>query len=49
MERSDRKDKLPGIRFQFKIWDEPIAAQYGVEAIPATFILDASGKIVQEI
>jgi len=29
-----------------KFWDEPIAAQYGVEAIPATFILDASGKIV---
>ena len=29
-----------------KSWDEPIAAQYKVEAIPATFILDASGKIV---
>jgi thioredoxin-like negative regulator of GroEL len=29
-----------------KFWDEPIAAQYGVQAIPATFILDASGKIV---
>ncbi|PZR11807.1 MAG: hypothetical protein DI539_20375 [Flavobacterium psychrophilum] len=27
-------------------WDEPIAKQYGVESIPATFILDASGKIV---
>jgi peroxiredoxin len=29
-----------------KFWDEPIAAQYGVKSIPATFILDASGKIV---
>lgn len=27
-------------------WDEPIAKLYGVESIPATFILDASGKIV---
>lgn len=27
-------------------WDEPIAKQYGVESIPATFVLDASGKIV---
>jgi peroxiredoxin len=29
-----------------KFWDEPIAKQYGVTSIPATFILDASGKIV---
>jgi hypothetical protein len=29
-----------------KFWDEPIAAQYQVQAIPATFILDASGKVV---
>lgn len=29
-----------------KFWDEPIAAQYKVESIPATFILDASGKVV---
>jgi hypothetical protein len=29
-----------------KYWDEPIAKQYQVESIPATFILDASGKIV---
>lgn len=29
-----------------KFWDEPIAAQYGVQSIPATFILDASGKVV---
>jgi peroxiredoxin len=27
-------------------WDEPIAKLYGVESIPATFVLDASGKIV---
>jgi len=29
-----------------KFWDEPIAKQYGVESIPATFILDATGKVV---
>ena len=29
-----------------KFWDEPIAAQYQVQSIPATFILDASGKVV---
>jgi peroxiredoxin len=29
-----------------KFWDEPIASQYKVESIPATFILDASGTIV---
>lgn len=27
-------------------WKDPIAVQYKVETIPATFILDASGKIV---
>jgi peroxiredoxin len=29
-----------------KFWEEPIAAQYGVKSIPATFILDAKGNIV---
>ncbi|MDV6168552.1 TlpA disulfide reductase family protein [Flavobacterium sp. DG1-102-2] len=29
-----------------KGWEDPIAVQYGVQSIPATFILDASGKIV---
>jgi len=29
-----------------KFWDEPIAVQYQVQSIPATFILDASGKVV---
>lgn len=29
-----------------KFWDEPIAKQYNVESIPATFILDAKGVIV---
>ena len=29
-----------------KHWDEPIARQYNVESIPATFILDASGKVI---
>lgn len=29
-----------------KYWDEPIAKTYGVESIPATFVVDASGNIV---
>jgi peroxiredoxin len=29
-----------------KFWDDPIAAQFGVQAIPATFILDANGIII---
>lgn len=29
-----------------KWWDDPIAAQFGVEAIPATFLLDQNGVIV---
>jgi peroxiredoxin len=29
-----------------KFWEEPIAVQYGVQSIPATFLLDASGKVV---
>lgn len=41
------KDKLTWPQVSnLKFWDEPIAAQYGVQAIPATFILDASGKVV---
>lgn len=41
------KDKLTWTHVSnLKFWDEPIAKQYGVESIPATFILDASGKIV---
>lgn len=41
------KDKLVWTQVSnLKFWDEPIAAQYGVEAIPATFILDATGKVV---
>ena len=31
-----------------KFWDEPIAKLYGVESIPATFILDAEGNIVAQ-
>lgn len=41
------KDKLTWNQVSnLKGWEEPIAAQYKVEAIPATFILDASGKVV---
>jgi thiol-disulfide isomerase/thioredoxin len=41
------KDKLTWNQVSnLKFWEEPIALQYKVESIPATFILDASGKIV---
>ncbi|SCY93057.1 TlpA disulfide reductase family protein [Flavobacterium caeni] len=41
------KDKLTWNQISnLQYWDEPIAKTYGVESIPATFILDASGKIV---
>ena len=31
-----------------KFWDEPIAKQYNVESIPATFVLDASGNVIDQ-
>ncbi|SEG44953.1 Thioredoxin-like [Flavobacterium urumqiense] len=41
------KDKLTWNHVSnLKFWDEPIAKQYNVESIPATFILDASGNVV---
>lgn len=41
------KDKLTWNHVSnLKFWDEPIAAQYKVQSIPATFILDASGNVV---
>jgi peroxiredoxin len=41
------KDQLNWIHVSnLKFWDEPIAKQYNVESIPATFILDATGKVV---
>lgn len=41
------KDKLTWNHVSnLKGWEDPIAAQYKVQAIPATFILDASGKVV---
>lgn len=41
------KDKLAWAQVSnLKWWKEPIALDYGVESIPATFLLDASGKIV---
>ena len=43
------KDKLTWNQVSnLKFWDEPIATQYKVESIPATFILDASGKVVSK-
>ncbi len=41
------KDKLTWNHVSnLKQWEEPIAALYNVKSIPATFILDASGKII---
>lgn len=41
------KDKLTWNQISnLKFWEDPIAATYGVQSIPATFILDATGKIV---
>jgi len=31
-----------------KFWQEPIARQYNVRSIPATFLLDANGKIIDK-
>ncbi len=41
------KDKLTWPQISnLKYWTDPIAVMYNVKSIPATFILDASGKIV---
>jgi thiol-disulfide isomerase/thioredoxin len=41
------KDKLTWTQVSnLKFWEEPIAIQYGVQEIPSSFILDASGKVV---
>lgn len=41
------KDKLTWIQVSnLKKWKDPIALEYEVEGIPATFILDAKGNIV---
>jgi thiol-disulfide isomerase/thioredoxin len=43
------KDKLVWNQVSnLKFWQEPIAKQYKVESIPATFILDAKGNIVAQ-
>lgn len=40
-------DKLTWTQISnLQYWNEPIAKKYNVKSIPATFILDASGKIV---
>ena len=41
------KDKLDWLQISnLKYWEDPIAKDYAVESIPATFILDANGIIV---
>jgi thiol-disulfide isomerase/thioredoxin len=41
------KDKLVWNQISnLKGWEDPIAKQYGIESIPATFVIDANGKIV---
>ncbi|MEZ4838639.1 redoxin domain-containing protein [Flavobacterium sp.] len=42
-----KADKLTWTQISnLQYWNEPIAKKYNVKSIPATFILDASGKIV---
>ena len=41
------KDNLTWIELSnLKEWEDPIAATYNIQSIPATFLLDANGKIV---
>lgn len=41
------KDKLTWTQVShLKFWNEPIAAQYEVQSIPATFVLDATGNVI---
>lgn len=41
------KDKITWTQVSnLKEWEDPIAKQYGVEQIPTTFILDASGIVI---
>ena len=41
------KDKLTWIQIShLKFWEEPIAMQYKVQSIPATFVFDSSGTLV---
>lgn len=41
------KDQLTWTQVShLKFWEEPIAKQYQVESIPASFVLDASGNVV---
>ncbi|QKJ65191.1 TlpA family protein disulfide reductase [Flavobacterium sp. M31R6] len=43
------KDKLVWTQVSnLKGWEDPIAKQYKVESIPATFILDKSGNVVAQ-
>ena len=32
--------------FDGKAWESPVAQKYGIDAIPATFLLDGNGKII---
>jgi alkyl hydroperoxide reductase subunit AhpC len=41
------KDKLTWVQIShLKFWEEPIAIQYKVQSIPATFVFDSSGTLV---
>ncbi|GAB3565119.1 TlpA disulfide reductase family protein [Spirosoma luteolum] len=46
-ERAIRNDNLPWTHVSdLKFWQSMAAQQYGVQAIPATFLLDKEGKII---
>jgi len=41
------KDKLAWTQVSnLKFWQDPVAMQYGVQSIPATFVLDGTGKVI---
>ncbi len=47
IERFITTKKMPWQQFSDgKGWDSPLVARYGVEAIPATYLLDRQGKII---
>jgi thiol-disulfide isomerase/thioredoxin len=41
------KDGMPWYHVScLKKWDEPVAKQFGVNAVPDNFLLDADGKVI---
>ena len=43
---SNKNDRSLGKYFNQKYWKNEVAVQFGIESIPASFILDPAGKII---